>query len=181
MVGLVPSAWIACRLPNSNCHGWPQLWLPRAWQLAAPSTTCGHALSEGNLWQACQACARGASAGLCGGSPRSGPHTRRNTTSAPPAQVINVATGNRTNSCFTTPLSDSTTPLSKVSALAKCRPATAVWWFPSILISDSSSLCWIRTRPHNSLLAQPIANNSDNPTPTKTHHLPQKMPPECYP
>jgi hypothetical protein len=58
----------ACRVPNSICHGWPQLWLPRAQQITVPSTTCEHAVFKVNHWQACQACAIGASAGGWGGN-----------------------------------------------------------------------------------------------------------------
>jgi hypothetical protein len=86
-----------CRLPNSRCHGWPQLWLPRAQQLAAPSTTCEHAKFEGNHWQACQALRAERALAVRGQRPRSGPHKRRNTTVASPAQLSGVATGHKTS------------------------------------------------------------------------------------
>jgi hypothetical protein len=95
-LGLVPvleGAWSACRLPNSKSHGWPQPWLPRVQQLAAPSTACEHAAMKGTTGRPVKLVRAQQALGVRKQRPRSGPHTRRNTTSASPAQLSGVATG----------------------------------------------------------------------------------------
>jgi hypothetical protein len=141
MLGLVPGA-----------GPWPQLWLPRAQQLAAPCTTCEHAKFERNHWQACQACASAGGAGTVPPlSDQVGPHKGRNTTVASPVQLSGVATGAKLVTLLHCPrLSqyDCCLPFPCIYALTMqhCQhPNTASNFSNSCLIGLSFALClqWI--------------------------------------